>query len=209
VHYTAHATILYCNVLNYALFVSATLRYLVLSITAMNCIQYGNVLCCIVHRSVANRCSPFLSSSLLSCPPLPSCPVLLYPPVLSSSSLLSCPPLPSCPVLLYPPVLSSSSLLSCPPLPSCPVLLCPTIIYFISSPYLFSSLLFSSLLYPSSLLHLSPLPSSFSLLLSSLTVPFMMPLILVILSARKSECREWMIGMPPHTAASKLKLGGE
>jgi hypothetical protein len=39
-----------------------------------------------------------------------------------------------------------------------------------------------------------------------LTVPFMMPMMVVTSSAKKSVCREWMIGTPPHTAASKLKL---
>ena len=39
-----------------------------------------------------------------------------------------------------------------------------------------------------------------------LTVPFMMPIIEVTSSERKSVCKEWMMGTPPHTAASKLKL---
>ena len=37
-------------------------------------------------------------------------------------------------------------------------------------------------------------------------MPFMMPMMVVTSSARKSVCKEWMIGTPPHTAASKLKL---
>lgn len=41
---------------------------------------------------------------------------------------------------------------------------------------------------------------------AGLTVPFMMPMMDVTSSARKSVWREWMIGTPPHTAASKLKL---
>jgi hypothetical protein len=34
----------------------------------------------------------------------------------------------------------------------------------------------------------------------------MMPIMEVTSSARKSVCREWIMGTPPHTAASKLKL---
>ena len=47
---------------------------------------------------------------------------------------------------------------------------------------------------------------SVGLWVEGLTVPFMMPMMDVTSSARKSVCREWMIGTPPQTAASKLKL---
>mmetsp|Transcript_6400 Transcript_6400/g.14151 ORF Transcript_6400/g.14151 Transcript_6400/m.14151 type:complete len:207 (-) Transcript_6400:368-988(-) len=49
-------------------------------------------------------------------------------------------------------------------------------------------------------------PSSSILHSMKLVVPFMMPITLVISSARKSVCSEWMMGMPPQTAASKLNL---